>query len=109
LPTRISEEISDFSNKAVAASAPVIRKLIGKLAASSGGISSLDEILDTLSWNELIHTAYFAVPRFRMLAAYAIAHSVGFRPSAAFKSHPDYNLVASWYEDIKPKAEPGRA
>ena len=38
-----------------------------------------------------------------MLVAYAIANAPGFRPSAAFKSNPDYELVARWYEEIQPK------
>jgi hypothetical protein len=38
-----------------------------------------------------------------MLVAYAIANSDGFRPTETFKNHPDYNLVAGWYEEIKPK------
>jgi hypothetical protein len=57
-----------------------------------------------LTWDELIHCTYFNVSRFRMLVAYAIAHSEGFRPSEGFKNHPDYELVAGWYEEIKPKA-----
>ena len=39
-----------------------------------------------------------------MLVAYAIAQAEGFRPSTAFKSHPDYALVARWYEEIQPKS-----
>jgi hypothetical protein len=39
-----------------------------------------------------------------MLVAYAMAHSEGFRPTEAFKSHPEYSLVADWYEARKPKA-----
>ena len=51
----------------------------------------------------MIHCSYFSVPRFRMLVAYAIANSEGFRPTQAFMNHPDYDLVASWYEEINPK------
>jgi hypothetical protein len=62
-----------------------------------------------LTWQELIHTNYFNVPRFRMLVAYTIADSEGFRPTEAFRNHPDYSCVADWYEEIKPKEAQGAA
>jgi hypothetical protein len=53
-----------------------------------------------LSWNELIHTTYFTVPRFRVLIAYAIAQTSGFCASDALQQHPDYAFAEQWYVTI---------
>jgi hypothetical protein len=109
LPDQLSEEISALSNNAASVAVSKFRSLITQLALSQEKEMKSFFFSEYLTWDELIHTSYFSVPHFRMLVAYAIANSEGFRPSAAFKNDPDYNLVAGWYEEIKPKAEPARA
>jgi hypothetical protein len=54
-----------------------------------------------LTWDELIHTAYFNIPRFRKLVAYAIAQADGFQATEAFKADPDYATVAGWYDGMQ--------
>ena len=60
-----------------------------------------DMLSEYLTWEELIHTSYFQVPRFRKLVAYAISRADGFRPTEAFRADPDYELVAAWFERLK--------
>jgi hypothetical protein len=103
LPDALSGEISDISNEAVAQSVAKFRSALDQIALRNGEDAKERLLSEYLTWGELIHCSYFSVPRFRMLVAYAIAHSEGFRPSAAFKSHPDYDLVARWFEEIQPK------
>jgi hypothetical protein len=40
-----------------------------------------------------------------MLVAYAVATSKGFRPSEAFKTHPDYDLVARWHAELQSRMQ----
>jgi hypothetical protein len=88
--------------KAASIAVSKFRGLVGQLAHKNKEANAF-LFSEYLTWDELIHTSYFNVPRFRMLVAYAIATSEGFRPSAAFKNHPDYQLVAGWYEEMRPK------
>ena len=106
LPQVIADEISALSNAAAAATLVKYRAVIGKIAFAEERDVKTALFSNYLTWDELIHCCYFAAPRFRMLMAYAISQAEGFRPSAAFKSHPDYALVASWYEEIKPRSNP---
>jgi hypothetical protein len=103
LPDQLAREIADISNKAASAAVEKFRSLVSELALSREREIKSFFFSEYLTWDELIHCSYFNVPHFRMLVAYAIAHSEGFKPTEAFKNHPDYNLVAGWYEEIKPK------
>jgi hypothetical protein len=105
LPERLAGEISDLSNRAASVAVEKFRGMISELALSKEREANTFLFAEYLTWDELIHCSYFNVPRFRMLVAYAIAQSEGFRPTEIFKSHPDYELVAQWYEEIRPKAD----
>jgi hypothetical protein len=104
LPEQLSDEIASLSNKAASSALVKFRDLVNHLALSKDKGGREFFFSEYLTWDELIHCSYFNVPRFCMLVAYAIANSEGFRPTAAFKSDPDFDLVASWYKAIKPKA-----
>jgi hypothetical protein len=78
------------------------RAILGTLAfreaLDGGGFSVFS---DYLSWEELIHTCYFDVSRFRKLVAYAISTADGFRATEMFKHDPDYPLVEKWFQEIQ--------
>jgi hypothetical protein len=101
LPDQIGTELSEYANRAAAQAVAKLRTAIQVLAFSEERESRSDLIADYLTWDELIHTAYFKVPRFRKLVCYAIAHSPGFKPSEMFKTDPDYVLMGAWYEDVR--------
>jgi len=106
LPDPLGNEILSFSNQEAAKSLPKFRDAINQLAFSESEGSKSDVISEYLTWNELIHTAYLSLPRFRKLVAYAIAQSGGFRATSQFKNDPDYELVAKWYDEIQANEEP---
>jgi len=106
LPDSLGNEILSFSNQEAAKSLPKFRDAINQLAFSESEGSKSDVISEYLTWNELIHTAYVSLPRFRKLAAFAIAQSGGFRATNQFKNDPDYELVAKWYEEMRANEEP---
>lgn len=104
LPAPLADEISAWSDAAAAASLAKVRAAIGRLAFSESDRSKADVVSEYLTWNELIHSAYFNVPRFQKLVAYAIAQSPGFRPSAKFHADPDYATIADWFEMLRPRS-----
>ena len=102
LPDQIAKEVTELGNMAASVAVIKFRDLVTQLAFSKDKEAKEFLFSEYLTWDELIHCSYFNVPRFRMLVAYAIAQCPGFYPSAAFKNHPDYELVAHWYEEIQP-------
>jgi hypothetical protein len=106
LPEQLANEITDLSDRAASRTVSKFRDLVGQLARKDKEANAF-LFSEYLTWNELIHTSYFSVPRFRMLVAYAIANSEGFGPTTTFKNHPDYQLVAGWYEEMRPKEVKG--
>jgi hypothetical protein len=101
LPAELSSEISLLTDQAAASSISKWRAKITQLASSSPGIRQTDFWSGYFSWNELIHTSYFTVPRFRKLVCFAVAHSQGFKPSEELRRDPEYALMSRWLEQIQ--------
>jgi hypothetical protein len=102
LPTILCDEISEFSDREAAKSLVKFRRAIGHLTFSESETESANFIQSYLGWDELIHTCYFNVPRFRKLVAYSISTGEGFCATEQFKGDPDYAIVREWYEEIQP-------
>jgi hypothetical protein len=100
LPRELAAEISKVADAAATRSLSKLRGSLNRLAFTGDRRTRSDLVSEYLTWDELIHTAYFKVPLFNKLLAYSIAHSRGFRPSATFLAHPDYNRVATWYAEL---------
>jgi hypothetical protein len=95
LPEDLASEVGALSDNAAATSLIKFRSALSDLTFAKPGDRSLS--LDAyLCWDELIHTAYFSVPRFRKLVAWEVASSPGFRPAPALASDPDNSLLQSW-------------
>ena len=106
LPAALATEIATVSNAAASNSIAKFRAALGELAfyrLDQGGKDALNAFL---CGEELIHTTYFNIPRFRKLLAYSIAQSPGFRPSAALRNDPDFALIEKWYRELTPSAVP---
>jgi hypothetical protein len=104
LPISLSTEINAFSDREAAKSIPKLRSAIEDLIKLYSVADPNKSVAEYLTWNELVHTSYFAIPRFRKLVYYIIANSEGFKPTQAFLDDPDYELVAGWYKEIQPQA-----
>ena len=100
LPDALENEISRNADAAAAASVSKLRASIHRLAFAEDERARSDLVSEYLTWDELIHTAYFKVPLFNKLVAYAIAQSEGFRPSTRFLADPNYSLIAEWHADL---------
>lgn len=111
LPAEMRKEITAVSDAAAAKAVAKIRAALSELGVMQIEKDGKDALNDFLTGEELIHTTYFKVPRFRKLVACAISQSPGFRPTAAFRADPDFALVKGWYEALiapagKPAAQP---
>ena len=105
LPSRLSDELNDFSNTAASKSIPHLRQILSQLASFDNAANPNRFIENYLTWNELIHTSYFALPRFRKFLCYLIANVDGFKPSSALENDPEYALLGEWRRDIEPKVD----
>lgn len=54
-----------------------------------------------LTWDELIHTAYFNVPRFRKLVAFCLIDGKRIMASEIFKRDTEFERIASWAAEIR--------
>ena len=99
IPDALGNEVSEASDLAAARS---LAKFRGAFDAEAfrGHPGGLKAFAEHLSWEELIHTCYFQVPRFRKLVAYAISTAGGFRPTEQFRRDADYALVERWLQVI---------
>lgn len=104
MPEELSREVGALADAAAAQAVAKLRRAVQLLAFSEGEQKKSDLLAEYLTWDELIHTAYFKVPRFRKLVALAIAQSPGFRPSEKFKADPDYATLGRWCEQLSQPA-----
>jgi hypothetical protein len=96
LPPELQAELSQHADEAAAASVAKLRNAIGELAFSMKPQSNMDVVSQYITWDELIHTAYFKVPVFRKFVCCAIAHSPGFRPSVMLRADLEYDKLEQW-------------
>lgn len=96
----MASEITAVSDAAAGKSIAKFRAALSELGFYRLQDSGRDALNAFLTGDELIHTTYFKIPRFRKLLAYSIAQSPGFRPSAALRNDPDFPLIEQWYKEL---------
>jgi hypothetical protein len=100
LPQDLSDEIAKAADAAAALSIAKFRAALGTLVFTDQKTSVPDVIGEYLTWQELVHTSYFDVSRFRKLIACAISQVRGFEATSAFQADPDHLIVAGWYANL---------
>jgi hypothetical protein len=105
LPEALDKEITDLSNASAAKFLARFRESMGGQTFYANMEDGFSKFSEYMSWDELVHTSYFSVPRFRKLVAYAISTADGFRATAQFNADPDYALVKRWYEELRRKPD----
>lgn len=100
LPNAVGGRIAEHSDRAMSDSISKIRSAISEFALNEGPDGQLTAALNYLTWQELIHTSYFAVPEFQKLLARAISETDGFQASTAFKSDPEFMDSEVWLRAI---------
>ena len=96
MPDELATELSQFSNEYAARSIPHLRTSLKRLVLADGGTAQPDIIAQYLTWNELIHTSYFRLPRFRKFVSYMIANEDGFRPRPELAADTDLGTLQRW-------------
>ncbi len=102
LPAELGNEITATSNDATLRSLGKFRNAISDLALLDTRDSATNTVLAYLTWNELIHTTYFAVPGFQRLVAHTIGDSPGFALTNEAGSHPDADRAVAWHDVLRP-------
>lgn len=101
LPSDLGDRISDYSNQISFQSLAKFRNAISTLAFSVDEEGGEGILATYLTWRELIHTAYFEVPEFRKLLAFAIGQADGFATAEAFKGDPDFERAKFWHGTLR--------
>ncbi|MCI5048414.1 MAG: hypothetical protein MRY59_13010 [Aquisalinus sp.] len=100
-PAALADEIERYTEQYAIDAIRKIRALIGSNIASSDNPIT-DQISDTLSWKELIHTAYFDIDNFTKLVAVSLCEAGLVAPSEKLKNDPEYDTVVGWYREMRP-------
>ena len=105
LPDDLANPITDYANRATAASLAKFRNALSTLALTDGRPRDAGIVSSYLTWKELIHTTYFELPQFRKTFAKALAEADGFQPTRAFASDPDFPRAAEWLAGLRWRAD----
>ena len=101
IPDALGDEITAYGDDAAAKGISKFCAGIRQFAFTKSETYKSDTFSDYLTWDELIHTAYFDIPRFLKYVAYVICQAERFRATEAFQDNPDFATVALWYEDMQ--------
>lgn len=101
LPSALAETVTAYSDGEASRSISKFRRMIGELTAVERVRGADTAITNYFTWRELVHSAYFDVPAFRKLVAFAIAAAPGFAPSPAFRSDPEFARAGQWLAEIE--------
>jgi hypothetical protein len=96
LPADLVNEITAVADGAAAASISKFRASLSRLAFGEEKKARAELVSEYLTWQELIHTAYFKVPAFNKLVATVVAQSEGFRPTDALSTDSQYGGLTDW-------------
>jgi len=101
LPKTVNQDLQDYTSELAAETVRKARDVLG-MARTHQDTNVVQAISDQLSWGELIHTAYFDVPSFIDLSAYALIDTGHFRPTPEFRGTEAFEAAKRAYGQIKP-------
>ena len=103
LPDAVDDALSAFSNQHAAETLSRARNVLGLTRQVGKDPDVLSAITEQLSWNELIHTAYFQVEEFIRILAYGL-HEAGLAPlRKAGWTNDEIAQAAAWQETLAAK------
>ncbi|MEO1204900.1 MAG: hypothetical protein AAFV45_01075 [Pseudomonadota bacterium] len=103
LPAPLSEKLTNHSNEMSARSLAKFRNAISEIMVADEDEQAAN-ILSFLTWQELIHTAYFEVTEFRKLIAHTLVQTDAFQPTIAFANDPGRYELATWLSVVNTAA-----
>lgn len=97
LPAELRDEITQHSNVAMTQSLSKIRNAISELAFTDGHQSeAATSVLGFLNWQELIHTSYFEVPKFRAFVAHILTDGNPAARTEALSGYLEDGVAQQW-------------
>ena len=96
LPLEIELSMQRVADKSASERITELRRKLGELVASIGDNDHTRAMGQFLTWNELIHTTYFAVPELRMLLCCAISRADGFSQSEHLGQDARSSAILRW-------------
>lgn len=103
LHNELSEQITTLADEAVRDSVSALRaQLTAQLNSGTFLSHGLDWFAENLSWNELVHTAYFKTPAFNEFVAYVATGTEGERHSKGIEHQENAQTLQRWFDAIRP-------
>lgn len=97
LPPELRDEITQHSNVAMTQSLSKIRNAISELAFADGHQNeAATSVLGFLNWQELIHTSYFEVPKFRAFVAHILTDGNPAARNEALSGYLEEEVAQQW-------------
>lgn len=81
LPVEIAAKLSEHADRQAGIAVAKMRQVLGKIAFQEGPVQGADAMTGYLTWQELIHTAYFSIPELQTLVACEVVRA-GLLPAA---------------------------
>lgn len=101
LPDALGAELSRHCDEVAAKAIAKFRAGIRELVRASAGSEPNQFLSRYLTWQELIHTTYFEMPRFAKLTALIIGSAKGFEPADALMRDAEIDAIRQWRDEIE--------
>ncbi|MEM9751427.1 MAG: hypothetical protein AAF869_10795, partial [Pseudomonadota bacterium] len=98
LPDSVNADLTAATSKAAAQTLARMRRILTLRREGAADPEIARAVDDALSWDELVHTAYFSRPLVVKYIAYALCTVDGLEPSDAFVSDPDFREAKAFWE-----------
>ena len=103
LPDEIAAPISDLVSKRASELVEKGRMALGLVHAGADISNILEDIVGSVTWDELIHTAYFETDKFTKFVAIALIESGAGAASQQFKNDPDFLELVQLFKNSDPR------
>lgn len=101
LPAELSDKLAHYTHQYATQTIDRIRRSLG-LSRDGRQRLEVTEIMNQLSWGELIHTSYFDVEEFVRLISAALIKTGDFAPTEHFDGD-DRRQAELWLEEVRPR------
>ena len=106
LPETLANAISERADEAVRKSIPAMREQLTRhLREGTFVAEGIKQLMSQLTWEELVHTAYFRTPEFRDFLAHVVTDTDGVSRARTFTDRAQASQSEDWLTEISPGAK----
>ena len=103
LPETLANAITERADEAVRKSIPAIREQLTRhLREGTFVAEGIKQLMSQLTWEELVHTAYFRTPEFRDFLAHVVTDTDGVSRARTFTDRAQASQSEDWLTQISP-------